>query len=65
MFFYALLDLEGDVETRAWKAMVLTTSRGLADVLIYQKTRLDRYYKVFLSLENFGKRVRKVIFVLL
>ena len=26
------MDLERDVETRAWKASVLTTPRGLADV---------------------------------
>ena len=45
MFCYALhlLDLEGGVETRAFKARVLSTPRGLADVSV-PENNVGRYY---------------------
>ena len=58
-----LLDPEGDVETRAWKARVWTT-RGVHQMLMYQKTMFDRYYciKSFCLLKTLEKRLRKVHF---
>ena len=59
MFCYALhlLDLEGGVETRAFKARVLSTPRGLADVSVPENNVWSLLlHKVILSLKNFRNK---------
>ena len=65
MFFYALTSAgpKGGVETRAWKARVLTTPKGLADVSVSENHVWSLLlHKVIFSLENFGKTLLKVHF---
>ena len=63
MLFMHLLDPDGGVETRVWKAIVLTTPRSLEDFSVsenYVWSLLS--HKVILSLKKFGKTVRKFHF---
>ena len=53
-----LLASEDDVETRAWKARVLTTQRGLADVNV-SKNHVDR----FVIWKLWEKGFEKIIYV--
>ena len=58
MFFHALTSAwpQGDGELEAWKATVLSTPMGQADVVVSESHVWSLlFHKVFLSLENFGK----------
>ena len=63
MFFYALTSAgpRGCVESKAWKARGLTTPRGLADVSENHVLSL-LLHNVILSLENFGKTLRNLLY---
>ena len=56
-----LLDPEGGVEIGARQARVLMTLRGLTDVRVPENQVSSLLiHKVILSLDNFGKTLRKV-----